>query len=353
MTLPASYIPHRISLLQKIKIFIFKLFRLHRAPALKMYTGFGNSSSCVIYGHALSLSPLPRKKYRNFFLLNSIALMKLFMVKPMAGVIVKLLWEGKEFETVTEKDGFFKFEWEPANPLPAGTYKVKALLIRKGHANKVTATAESEIIIPNPTAYTFISDIDDTFLISHSSNLRKRLFVLLTENARSRRPFDGAVKHYRLLHGIDDNDKSDNAFFYVSSSEWNLHDYIREFVRANKLPEGVYLLNQMKTFSKLFATGQSNHDGKFTRIVKIIEKYPDRKFVLLGDDSQRDIFIYTSVAEHFPDSIYCIYIRRVRTPEKPHVREKQKLIEAAGVLFCYFANSEEGIEHSRKIGLLP
>ncbi len=352
MTLPARYIPHRISFLQKIKIKLFRLFRLRQGPVLKLYTGFGNDSSCIIYGHALSLSPLPRKKFRNFFLFNSVALLRLFMVKPLKNATVKLLWEEKEFETVTEKDGFFKFEWTPSVPLPIGSYKVKGLLIKKGTSQKVTATAEAEVIIPSPTAFTFISDIDDTFLISHSSNLRKRLFVLLTENARSRRPFGGAVQHYRLLHGIDDTEKSNNAFFYVSSSEWNLYDYIRDFVQANKLPEGVFLLNQIKTFSKLFATGQGNHDGKFTRIVKIIEKYPERKFVLLGDDSQRDIDIYSSVAEHFPKNIYCIYIRRVRTPEKPHVREKQQIIEAAGVLFCYFSHSEEGILHSRKVGLI-
>lgn len=352
MPLNASYIPQRISLWQKIKIKLFQLFRLRNAPSLKLYTGFGNETCCVIYGHALSLSPLPRKTYRRFFIFNSIALLRLFMVRPKPGAMVKIFWNDNEYETTTEKDGFFKFEWEPAEKLQPGCYKVKAVLMKTGSANKVVATEEADIIVPAPTSFAFISDIDDTFLISHSSNLRKRLFVLLTENARSRRPFDGAVEHYRLLHGIADKDKSDNAFFYVSSSEWNLYNYIREFVRQNKLPEGVFLLNQIKTFSKLFATGQGNHNGKFFRIVRILEAYPKQKFVLLGDDSQKDIDIYSSIAEHFPGSIYCIYIRRVGTPEKPHVREKQKDIEKAGIKFLYFAHSEDAILHSREIGLI-
>jgi phosphatidate phosphatase APP1 len=348
----ATYIPQPISFWQKIKIKVFKLFRLRQGPSLKLYRGFGNEGSCVIYGHALSLCPLPRKRYRRFFLFNSVALLRLFMVRPMQGAKVKLLWNDIELEAKTEKDGFFKFEWKTSSPLAAGTYPVKALLMKKRTQNKVTATAESEIIVPAATSFAYISDIDDTFLISHSSNLRKRLFVLLTENARSRRPFDGAVDHYRMLHGIEDNEKSDNAFFYVSSSEWNLYDYIHEFVRQNKLPEGVFLLNQLKTFSKLFSTGQSNHDGKFTRIVRILEKYPHQKFVLLGDDSQKDIDIYSSIVAHFPQSIYCVYIRRVGTPEKPHVREKQKEMEKAGVIFLYFAHSEDAITHSRSVGLI-
>lgn len=352
MAQKATYIPQPVSFWQKVKIKIFQLFRLRNGPSVKLYRGYGNESSCTVYGHALSLCPLPRRRYRRFFVFNSIALLRLFMVRPMQGARVKLLWKDIEMETVTEKDGFFKFEWKVQAPLTAGSYPVKALLMKKRSANKVTATAEAEIIVPAATSFAYISDIDDTFLISHSSNLRKRLFVLLTENARSRRPFSGAVDHYKMLHGFNDDEKTDNAFFYVSSSEWNLYDYILEFVRQNKLPEGVFLLNQMKTFSKLFSTGQSNHEGKFTRIVRIIENYPQQKFVLLGDDSQKDIDIYSSVVEHFPENIYCVYIRRVGTPEKAHVWEKQKDIEKAGVRFFYFAESTAAQEHSKKIGLI-
>ncbi len=348
----ASYIPQPFSSWQKIKIKLFRFFRLHHGPYLKLYTGFGNETSCVIYGHALSLSPLPRKTYRKFFVYNSIALLRLFMVRPMKHAKVKLLWEDSIYETLTENDGFFRFEWKPSYPLKPGSCKVQAVLMAKDSDTIIATSAGGEIIIPSSTSFSFISDIDDTFLISHSSNLRKRLWVLLTENARSRRPFEGAVKHYRMLNGSGDNQKKDNTFFYVSSSEWNLYNYIREFVRMNKLPDGVFLLNQLKTFSKLFSTGQGNHNGKFTRIIRIIEAYPHQKFILLGDDSQKDIFIYTSVVEHFPQNVYCVYIRRVHTPEKAHVREKQKTIEKAGVFFFYFAHSEEAIIHSHKIGLI-
>ncbi|MCY7291081.1 MAG: DUF2183 domain-containing protein, partial [Ferruginibacter sp.] len=300
----------------------------------------------------LSLSPLQKKHYRTFFLYNTIALLRLFMVRPIKNATVKLVWNNVIYETTTAKDGFFKFEWENNNLLQPGVYSVKVMLIKRNHSNTIKAQSDGNIIVPSSTSYSFISDIDDTFLISHSSNLRKRLFVLLTENALSRKPFDGAVNHYRMLHGIDDEVVSDNAFFYVSSSEWNLYDYIKEFVQEYKLPEGVFLLNQIKTFSKLFSTGQNNHGGKFTRIVKIMEAFPQQKFVLLGDDSQKDIDIYTSIVEHFPQSVYCVYIRRVGTPEKENVLLKQKLIENKGVLFFYFAHSEEAILHSQKIGLI-
>lgn len=348
----ATYIPEKISFKQKIQTKVFTFFRLKKGASLKLYKGFANHKSCYIYGHAFSFSPLKKKHFRTFFLYNFIALLRLFMVRPLKNAVIILQWKNKTYTTKTASDGFFKFEWDHTDDLLPGQYEVEAMLIKRNTANIIKATATGTFIVPSPTDYSFISDIDDTFLISHSSNLRKRLFVLLTENAKSRKPFEGVVNHYRLLHGIDDVNPSDNAFFYVSSSEWNLYDYIKDFLLEKQLPDGVCLLNQIKTFSKLFSTGQNNHSGKFTRVVKIIEAYPHQKFVLLGDDSQKDIDIYASIVEHFPQNVYCVYIRRVGTPEKPHVLLKQKAIEKKGVHFCYFPHSEEAILHSKKIGLI-
>ena len=348
----ATYIPEKLSFVKKIQLRFFKLFRLQPTATIKLYKGFANHKSCYIYGHAFSLSPIKKKHFRTFFLYNTIALLRLFMVRPIKNARVILKWNGRVYVAKTASDGFFKFEWQHEQALKAGQYEVEVMLIKKNSADIVKAKATGQIILPSSTAFSFISDIDDTFLISHSSNLRKRLFVLLTENAKSRKPFDGAVKHYRLLHGFEDTDPANNTFFYVSSSEWNLYDYIKDFLAENQLPDGVCLLNQIKSFSKLFSTGQNNHSGKFTRIVKIIEAYPLQKFVLLGDDSQKDIDIYTSIVEHFPQNVYCVYIRRVGTPEKENVLLKQKIIEKKAIHFCYFAHSEEAIFHSQKIGLI-
>ena len=353
MTNGATYIPEKLSFKQQLLFKIFKFFRLQTGATLKLYKGFANQQSCYIYGHAFSLCPVKKTHFRTFFLYNTIALLRLFMVRPVKKALVILQWEGKIYKTETAADGFFKFEWEHNQQLLPGQYEVEIMLIKRNSRNVVKASATGQVILPSSTAFAFISDIDDTFLISHSSNLRKRLFVLLTENAKSRKPFEGAVAHYKLLHGIDDGDPSNNAFFYVSSSEWNLYDYIKDFLAEHQLPDGICLLNQVKTFSKLFSTGQNNHSGKFTRVVKILEAYPHQKFILLGDDSQKDIDIYASIVEHFPQNVYCVYIRRVGTPEKEHVLLKQTMIEKKGVLFYYFANSEAAIMHSREIGLIP
>ena len=272
------------------------------------------------------------------------------MVKPFPGAKVFMEWQGQRLEAESQDDGFFKFEWDPPAPQQPGWHKITVFLDEERYT-KLDVTGEANLHIPHPARYNFISDIDDTFLISHSSNLRKRLYVLFTKNARTRKPFDDVVRHYQLLATTIKNDNERNSFFYVSSSEWNLYDMVTEFSRTHELPRGVYLLNQLKTFSEVLKTGQNKHAGKFTRIVRIIETYPKMQFVLLGDDTQEDPNIYLSVAEHFPSNIYGVYIRQVNAKNVDNTNKVIEKLQTAGVHCCYFSHSSQAIEHSLKIGL--
>lgn len=324
--------------------------RLTNNLTVRVYNGYGQSGRYVIYGHVLGFGPLPRKKFSHNFLKNTAALMRLFMVKPLAGKNLQLRWEGQVFKTVSEDDGFFKIEWTMNHHLSSGWHPMQVELIND--EGSIAATGTGQIFIPHATQIGFISDIDDTFLISHSSNLRKRLFVLFTRNARSRQPFKGVVRHYQALTLAGTTADAPNPFFYVSSSEWNLFDYIHEFINVNKLPEGVFLLSQIKKFHQLFKTGQNKHTTKFMRIVRILEHYPTQRFVLLGDSSQMDPEIYASVAQHFPKQVRAVYIRDVYKKNHQRTSETLEKIESAGVPCCFFAHSEEAFEHSKKIGLI-
>ncbi len=337
-------------MLKKIKEKILFALRLSDQPQVKLYNGYGNQQSSVIFGHVFSLSPLPRKKYRQNFLSNTLALLRLFIVKPLKQATVQLIWENKLYTTKTAADGFFKFEWSPGLKMTAGNHTVEVQLL--DHSNAVRVQSKANVVIPHPNQFAFVSDIDDTFLISYSGNLRKRLFVLLTENARSRKPFEGVVNHYQQLSVAGAAWQTVNPFFYVSSSEWNLYDYIREFSSIHKLPEGVYLLNQVKTISQILKTGQNNHSTKFMRIARVMEAYPQQHFVLLGDDSQEDPFIYTKIAEHFPGKLKCVYIRQVSKSKKQAVNEVLLKLSASGIQYCYFQHSSEAVIHSKELGLI-
>lgn len=341
----------KFSLVERLKDKVLFWFHLTNDPVIKLYHGYGNEKKVIIFGHVLKLSPLPRKNYRRNFFNNSYGLLRLFMVKPYTGVKLQVEWDGVMYHSRSEADGFFKFELCPATPISPGWHAVKVKFADQVSTAESTE-AVSEFFVPYKYEFAFISDIDDTFLISHSSNMRKRLYVLFTKNARSRKPFEGVVNHYQLLASTGASRDTFNLFFFVSSSEWNLYDYIFEFSRNNKLPNGVYLLNQLKTFKDVFKTGQNNHKTKFMRISRIMEAYPTQKFILLGDDSQEDPNIYTAVVEHFPQNIHAVYLRHVLLANHERVTGVVEKIEAKGVHCCYFTHSSEAIIHSKQIGLI-
>ncbi|SFW74203.1 App1 family protein [Chitinophaga sancti] len=310
-------------------------------PHIRVYNGFGGAEYLEIYGHVLAIGPRPVTRYSRFFLVNMFALLRLFWVKPLAGIKVMLEWEGMPVTAITEKDGFFHLQWQPVAMPAAGRYEVVVRM-----ADVASSSATGVVIIPHRTQYGCISDIDDTFLVSHSAKIFKRLQVLFTRNARTRKPFKGVVRHYQLLS------LGNNPFFYVSSSEWNLYAYIREFIRFNGLPDGVFLLNQLKPLSQLLKSGQNKHKTKFTRITRILKHYPDMRFILLGDDTQEDPNIYKALVDHFGAQIIAVYLRKVRNSKAIATSEVVQAMQDKGIAVCYFEHSEEAIAHSQRIGLI-
>jgi len=340
------------SLLQRIRRTFYHWIRLSDQPTVKVYHSYGHAKKLHVFGQVFALSPLGRKRYRKNIWTNSFALLRSFMVKPMPRVLLKLKWKDNWIYTRSEDDGFFVFDLEPFAHIEPGWQNVEVFLIDEEQQGTI-AKGTGLIYLPPENRFGCISDIDDTFLISHSAHLLKRLYVLLTRNAHSRKPFEGVVNHYQLLAQAGSSAEKPNPFFYVSSSEWNLYDFIVEFARKNEMPPGIYLLNQLKKFSQVLKTGQGKHNGKFTRIVRIMEAFPHLRFILLGDSSQRDPYIYASIAEHYPNQVHAVYIRDVYKKSREQVREILERMEKAGIPCCFFSHSRDAILHSQKIGLIP
>lgn len=326
---------------------ILSFLRLTNTWEVRIYRGFGTTNQLTVQGHVLRLGPLPRRKYRKNVVVNLFSVIRLFFVRPVPFVTVRL--KGTNVVTQTDADGFFRLDWAPPLSQPAGWQSVTVELLTP---NRLIAEGKGKVLIPNATQYGCISDIDDTFLVSHSSTIGKRLKVLLTQNAHSRQPFEDVVEHYKLLANACTKPGETNPFFYVSSSEWNLYEYILEFSEKNKLPEGIYLLSQLKRLRQLWKTGKNKHFTKMERIARILQMYPERQFILLGDDSQEDPAIYALVVKHYPSQIRCIYLRQVNQKKQEQTQIYIGEMEAAGVPCCYFQHSAKAIAHSKAEGLL-
>jgi len=332
--------------LSTIKEWFYNQLYITRKPVIRVYNGYANQQAFFLFGHVLKQSPLTHKQFRQNFLSNTFSVIRLFLVKPFPHTDITIHWQNERIVTTTDENGFFKINWKLQAPLSSGWHSVFAELIING---KTVCKEEGKFLVPSATHLALISDIDDTFLVSHATQLRKKLKVLLSENAQSRKPFHAVVRHYQLLAKEEDHQR---PFFYISSSEWNLYDYLQEFKHNYQIPEGIYLLSSLKQINQLLHTHQQKHDGKYMRIIRILKAFPELHFILLGDDGQRDPDIYHSVVKQFPTNIRCVYIRQIEQQPTATMHNMIASMNILGVPLCYFKNSEEAIEHSAALGFI-
>ncbi|HMI04112.1 MAG TPA: phosphatase domain-containing protein [Pedobacter sp.] len=323
---------------------------MNKSVTVKVYHGYGHTHNLVVYGHVFRYKAKTKQTFSNNLFVNIVHLLRLFLLKPYPFVKVRLTFGEQEVYQKTEYDGFFKFEWAAYKNVDAGWHGVKVEALDKHGV--VMALGQGQIYVPHITQYAFISDIDDTIMVSHSATIRRRLRELFIKNPRTRKTFKDAYTHYNLLAFSHTETDQPNPFFYVSSSEWNLYDYLVETFRYNKLPEGAFLLNQIKRWKDLVKTGKTGHEGKLMRVMRILDAFPNQRFVFFGDNSQRDPAIYTTIAEKYPKNIEAVYIRNVRADRKASALEYLKRISAKGIKTCLFSSSAEAIAHSRKTGLI-
>lgn len=318
--------------------------------AVKVYHGYGHTNNLVVYGHVLKQKYFLQRSYTRNAFLNFINLVRLFFIKPIPGASVMLQWENQCFYSITGSDGFFKFEWKSNAPVMAGWHEVIVDLLNAD--GQSTAKGQGKIFVPHSTQYGFISDIDDTVLISHSGTTGKKLWSMLTKNPRSRKTFADVVNYYQMLSSAHTEVAIPNPFFYVSSSEWNLYGYLNEFFKFNQLPKGAFLLNEIKKWYQLLKTGNTKHLGKLERVARVLEAFPAQQFVLLGDNSQSDPHIYKLIADKYPDQILAIYIRNISSRKEELTKQVLASIVNKSIATNLYKHTSEAILHSKSIGLI-
>ena len=319
-------------------------------PILKLYRGYANEQELIVMGHVFKPTSIKEYDFQKKNIRNATSIINMFRIKTEANADVYLKYNNRTIHTKTLNDGYFKF-CVPLHQIETyGWIEYQVSMIY----NNNEIVAKERYIRPHKGELGIISDIDDTFLVTHSRNIFKKLYILLFRNVSKRKVFKDVVAHYQALNIAGRaNPKEQNAFFYVSSSEWNLYRFIIKFTEIHQLPNAVLLLKDIKTsLIDFLVTGRSNHNHKFEKIKHILEFYPDLQYILLGDDSQQDPVLYEAICKIFPITVKAIYIRQTGKHKKESTLKALKNIESLDVAVCYFKNSSEAIEHSKSIGII-
>jgi phosphatidate phosphatase APP1 len=152
-----------------------------------------------------------------------------------------------------------------------------------------------------------ISDIDDT--MKHTEVTCKRTCLANT-----------FLRDFRAVPGIADVyrewSRQGAEFHYVSSSPWQLYTPLAELCESDGFPEGPFHLRPFRWRDQLFGkVPLVQRPGKGAVIRSILQTFPDRRFLLVGDSGQRDPEIYGSVTRQSPRQVMAILIREL--PQRP------------------------------------
>lgn len=280
------------------------------------------------------------KKSKNFK-----TMLSRYFSSPLPEMTVTIQLDGQFYETISDELGYFS-EWlYPQNSISPGWHPVTFSICDKA-GNEQCAQVGEFLMVKSEAKYGVISDIDDTVLVSHATQVFRKLRLILTKNAKTRLPFEGVASFYKKLQ------QNGNPLFYVSSSEWNLYDFLADFFAVRGIPKGPFLLQEFKSgFKDLFFSGGGSHLHKFEKIQRLMNLYPDMNFILIGDSGQKDPEIYEKALIEFPGRIKAVYIRKIGKKDK--LEEKMiSHFKNQGVELLMMETTVQAEEHALKMGYI-
>jgi len=167
-----------------------------------------------------------------------------------------------------------------------------------------TFTGEARLL--DPIGISVISDIDDTVKITEVTD---RKSLLDNTFFRDFKAVEGMASLYQRWQGEGVN------IHFVSSSPWHLYRPLVTFLKDKGFPASTLSLKPVrfkdKSLLDLFKKGTAT---KPKAIEEILNAFPKRTFILVGDSGEQDAEVYAMIAKKYPEQISRVLIRSITMP---------------------------------------
>ena len=164
-------------------------------------------------------------------------------------------------------------------------------------------TFGSRVLFMREAGLSVISDIDDTV---RDSRVLEPAELIANTFVREFRPVAGMPDLYQRF------EQARIPIHYVSASPWQLYVPLKDFFGTSKLPLGTFHMRDfdLKRLS-IGAIFQPTQSTKRQSIDPLMKRFPQRKFLLIGDSGEHDPEIYGKLATEFESQVVGIWIRNV------------------------------------------
>jgi len=301
------------------------------------YPGFCNKDTMFVRGRVLVGKDIESSNEEHGRMRNFRNMAKRFFSAEIPHAQLEVHWQGQEKAINADHEGFFFAEL----PLESGK-TAEAVFHNLEPATSEPVKTEAKIFPCHENSdLAIVSDVDDTILLTMARKAIRMVALTLFGNAHSRRSFAGVANWYQALR-LGADGKQNNPFFYVSSSPWNLYDFLEEFLEVNGIPAGPFFLRDHG-----FGAKGTHRSHKTNAIQQLLKTYPDKPFLLIGDSGQHDPEIYLDIVKEHPGRIKGILIRNVTGMLPLRHQEVERLgkeMEELGCSFKFFERTEQALD---------
>lgn len=183
-------------------------------------------------------------------------------------------------------------------------------MLREGDARQFTGTL---LPMPDTVQPMIVSDVDDTIKITH---VRDRAAAIRNTFCAPCAEVPGMAVVYKRWA------KRGAAFHYVSGSPWQLYTPLEQFTRDAGFPAGAWHLKHLRLADPetVLAFLGPQQEYKLNAIRPLLERWKQRRFILVGDTGEQDPEIYATLAREHPARIARILLRNVSSETRDNPR---------------------------------
>lgn len=266
--------------------------------------GFSNGNEAYVMGHAFRNFHYNSHEHQSIFQ-NVLQMINRYQLIPVKNTGIEINIRGNRKKLTTNRSGFFRGTINASDP-ETGWQKYSCKFTEEETHFKGCYR------VCDPTQTGVISDIDDTLLITHTTNIIRMISLVMLKNAFTRRATPQLGDIFKYVEELSGESLPDD-FFYVSNSEWNLYDFLTDFFKHNNFPDGIFLLQTLRTGMRdVISKANKYADHKPVSIKHILSFFPKKPFIFVGDNSHRDLEIYAEIGRQFPERIKGVIVRELK-----------------------------------------
>ena len=223
-----------------------------------------------------------------------------FLVHDVEDAKVVVTVAGHRAETTSGDEGFFQVTLGKDRPLKPGTFVVTIEATRRHDRGHRTLYAQ---VVPAGPGLTVVSDFDDTVVVTGVRDLSTLVDNAFLKAPEAVTPVPRMASLYRCLAAGGDTPR---VIQYITATPMNLQSRLMRVLAYRRFPRGPVVLKRLslKTLGDL--KGYKVH-----AILDLARRFPDHRFVLLGDDGQKDPEVYRAVQARLKGRVAAILIRQV------------------------------------------